>query len=698
MSDFDMTNITTDPNNPDFEGMEETDVVRPTVVTIDDEEEKQNQVDHLCSEFRQAWAEKQPRIQKLTKWRKQIAGESLIPKKDWPIVNASNVAVPLTKTLNNTVYGYLKQTFSAREPFWNVKPLRDNDKDRKMFKVVGKYMNMLAESPYDMNINAKNKTILKTAGGTGTCFTKVVWSRKQWKFKYYDEDMGDFREVERVVHRGPALIPIPEEDVYYRSAWESIEELPWIAHEVHLPRHEVESRAAQGIYKQEAIDEILKWARSDIRQTEQTDLDIRYMDRLNEDIWDLAEFHFFYDVDGDGNWTDLVYTIHVPSGTLVREGYNEFGERMYQPIVFDHKPFQIEGEGVAEMAEGMQDEVNQVHNLRNDNMKVANTVMLAIRTGTGYGPTEPLYTGKIWTLPEPTQDIQPIRLGEVYPSSLQAEQQSVNYAQRVTGMSDIMAGFASQTLGTRDTAQGQQMRAARATGIFNSIVEAAADSYSRIGLLTFYQLVRHKREVIESERKIQRLTNEEIELLNEALDINMEELPTRVRLSIRMTDVEQTFEAKRQNYLSLFQLYSGFIKQQTPIAQQLFSPQGQQIAQQAPELYKYLLRVYVGGAKLMDQIFKFFGVDEESDYIPETKRQEALIDFINVMQDNMSEARNLPNGPAMGMTEQERQMMEEPNVGPQVSGNERGRTGGATGQGAGARATGPGAFPGLSGE
>jgi hypothetical protein len=79
---------------------------------------------------------------------------------------------------------------------------------------------------------------------------------------------------------------------------------------------------------------------------------------------------------------------------------------------------------------------------------------------------EELFPGKI-LINDSDTEIKSLQLGEVYPSSLQAEDKTWQLAAQATGQSEVQRGFGDPTLGQRDTFRGQQMRLASAKGIWN---------------------------------------------------------------------------------------------------------------------------------------------------------------------------------------------------------------------------------------
>lgn len=628
---------------------------------IGDEDELKEVTDRLCREYRKARSGRSEKEATWAKWRRQFEARPSRKRKNYPYPNASNVSPPLSQMIGQDVYAYLKGMYDAVDPPWYIGALREHDQELiKQAEMLTRYFNVISKSRLDLNLSKFKRLFLLEVAVMGTCYVKVPWVAQPWHFK--SEENGVETTVNAMLHDGPALITIPVEDVVYPENWTDIQTMPWITHDISKAEYELDDLAARGIYDAEAVEKV-KAAGSRRPQTERTETE----DEINQSSPDregeyiLSEFYFYYDADGDGVHEDLVFTVHVPSGTVLRQDYNRFGYRMMSAGNFIARIYSLEGRGSGQTTEYQQDEIEGIHNTRNDNMKFSNMRMLAVRRG-ALRENEALSPGKIFQVDNPKEDINPIQLGEVYPSSLAAENQTVQYARESSGISSVMSGFADQTLGSRDTYRGQALRAQTGTGLFNTIADGLNECFSEIGMMIFFQMVHHRDRLIANEEKMRRLSPEEIELLRQALNMDVKDIPSKLSFTIRTSNVDETYEAKRQNILSLTQLYSQFAEQQTPLAMMLFGPQGAMMQQQAPDAYKYLLSIYVGSTQLMSEVFKFMGEDNPMQFVPDTKKQKFLLDMMNRMTNQMvnrlesvsSGVQNMgPPPPMEGLSEEE---------------------------------------------
>ena len=605
---------------------------------VKDEKKIKEIIEWLQQSVNDAEAERDAKYVKLEKHRRQRQGENRRQRKDNPYPNSSNVTVPLSLIIGQNTYGVLKGTFGGRQPFWRVRAIKNDEADRSDMAVLEKYYHIMAESPFDLALRRRNRTILYETGTLGTCMVKVPWTKRQWSFKR--DEGGVARQVSSVIHNGPELVPIPYENTVYPSGYETVQELPWFDHIVVLLKHQMEERSKRGIY--DVDDVVMAAARTTPRSRVVTEADIQDEDISKVEEWDLHEIYFYYDVEGDGLYEDIIFTVHFETGTLLRQQYNNIGWRPFEPIGYIHVPYSLEGRGTCKTVEMAQDEVDSVHNLRNDNMKLANMRMIAVKRTAGISTRERIGPGKVWQLEDPEHDIKVVQLGEIYPSSVQEERMIVEYAYQSVALPEVMRGFADQTMKSRDTWRGQERRLGQASGIFESISEGISDSYSNIGVLIFMQLVEHRADVIAKENEIGRLSEDEIEALDRVLAIPVDEIPMRINFTVRTTEADETFDAKKDNLLMLGQITTQAQQQLMPIAQLLLGPQGEKLMKEAPAFFQYLNDTFVGNWKLLREVYELAGEEDVENYIPNIKRQEKIQVILNRLVEMSMNSQKLP--------------------------------------------------------
>lgn len=610
----------------EIEVVEEGDgVEKASLLEIFDEETLKTVVSGLKDDYTAAKSEVDARNKKVIKWRKNLEAVASDAPKHHPMKNSSNVTVPVTQMITQSLVAKELATFLARDHLWDIEPVNLDEEELKKDKVIEKYLNLLAKSPFDLNMEEVLVDLCNEVTLVGSAFPETVYSTEAWTVK-----TGDGSGEQTVIwHDGPEVRIIPVERVNYKRGVNKISRLPWISIDTALTEVELRQRASQGIYDPEAVSRILGEKRT---TPDEMDEQRQQADSFDSGettgLYDITEIWFYYDVDGKGVPVDLFFTIHMPTGEVLKQQYNTLGTRFIEAARYIARPGTLTGRGVGQVTESMQDEVTGHHNMRNDNMKIANMRMIAVKRGAGLGGKIDVYPGKVWELDNPREDIAPVQLGDVYPSSLPAEQLAMQYAQRASALSDAQMGFADQTMKSRDSVRGQAMRIEQGDSILAGVMSGLKNTISKIGMHVWMQCIANKERVISKEENAMRLSQEELGILKEMLEMPLSEVPMRMKFMVRTTEADRTYEQQRMNLLSLTQIYAQFAQQTLPLAMQVYSPQGMQLAQQAPEAWQYMARVLTGAGKLTEEIFKFFGLYNSKDYVPDTKKMDDMLDML----------------------------------------------------------------------
>ena len=597
-------------------------------------EKEEEVLGYLLSELEEAKSARAPRVKKWIKWRRQ---REAIPESipaEHALSNASRIEPPLTQIHAQTAYAKVKGYYDTGKPwFWQSKSASDDPEDHLDAKLLTKYLGLLANSQMDLNLDKVKRIVSDEATFMGLLMVKVVWDTLEWKFKSDEGPEGVASTQVMTFHDGPSIIPISQEDIYYPPFWDEIQRMPWVAHELHMPLHEFENKVAQGMYDEPKDRagrpiEVKNWLREDFTESEQESQKIRGFTPMGPKVIDLMEFHFFWDIDDDDTWEDLIFTIHTGSRTIVRKTYNGIAAREFEAFGYIPRSFELESRGVGQICEGLQDEASGTHRLRNDGMKLATIKMLAIRRAVLRENKNTIYQGKVWVTENPKEDMQAFSMGEVPPSSLQSENLVWSLAAQAVGVSSPDRGFADPTLGTRDTFRGQEMRMQQSQGIMQTTIESTSESWSRVGMLVVFQLVRNKARVIWNERQLKRLSEEEISRLENILSIPINEVPRRFKFEIYTTDIEHSYEAKRDTLMKLLEVTMQAQPQLIQLSQAVFGPQGMQLRQQAPDAWAQLLEVYVGSVNMLKESFVFADFDDTENYIQDVSKWDKLIQIL----------------------------------------------------------------------
>jgi hypothetical protein len=588
------------------------------------------------------------KLEKVLKWRRQVeAVPEMRLRNINPLKNPSNVVPPLMQTYHQSLSAWITNYF-ATQPFLSVRSLKDDDQARLDATFLTKYLNILADSPSDLNLAPVKRMIADETALVGRCFVKVVWTRDSWAYKRsgVTDDTGSTANetVEMVYHEGPEVVVVRPEEAVFSSQWNNLYDLPMITHLYRLPRHELEALGARGIFDQEEVETVLKEAQTSLPNHQTTLMrDEGVNPAYVDDFFEIAEVWFYDDHDGDGIAEEYVWSIDLNTGCVLRADFNQLGSRMFETFRWIAHTYDLDGRGVGQALEGLQDEASTVHNIRNDSMKIVNMRMLQMPASVLKANSEELYPGKIWTN-DTNMPIQPLQLGEVYPSSLEAEDRTWNLAAQATAFSEVQRGFSDQTLKSRDTWRGQELRMGQSQGITTTIADGMRETWNRVTLLILLQLIAHKDEVLAREALIGRLTADEQSQLALLLALDPKDVPMKFAFVANTIDGDRTQAAQMQGLQLVSGMYQQWVMGATPGVQMLFGPQGQMMRTQSPELFDFMLKNIVGSTKLLEKIMTLAGIDDAGSYLPNTGVWEYLIQMNEMMKEQQLQTLEAQTG------------------------------------------------------
>jgi len=169
---------------------------------------------------------------------------------------------------------------------------------------------------------------------------------------------------------------------------------------------------------------------------------------------ELIEFHGKYDIDGDGRMEDIIATFSKKHKVLlaVRETDLLHGKKPFAEIKMFPIPGRFESQGVCEIVQHLQQELNDIHNMRIDNGTITNATMFWYDPNSDIDP-EIHRPGPGVGFPAGPNQIGILQTGDVKFSSFREEELVRRLIQDRIGVSDFAIGN-DVTAGQNKTATG----------------------------------------------------------------------------------------------------------------------------------------------------------------------------------------------------------------------------------------------------
>lgn len=539
---------------------------------------------------------------------------------------------PITASAGNVAYGHVKNYFNGRDKFWDTKAHGTGKDVEKMAEVLEDYLNMLADSPTDLNLRAKNNVIISDQVFLGCKYVKIFWDETQMTYRFQNV-VGETIEKTYIKHFGPALMPLDTRDTVYPPGFDSVDEAPWFAHRVRVSKTEYKRMFDTGVIKNyeasEGEEEIFKEPSDAVVHPDVVEESERRGEVIDtSDMADFFEvFTYFEAVNEDGSGTgavcDYVVWYSQTDDKILRVEPNFLGQRPIVPIYYFKIPGSLGGLGVGHFTAGAQRDAEFWNNVRQQNAKFAVNKTFWARLGTVNDRIR-VSPGKVHFYNGGQEDIpQEMAVRDVPGSSMEFEDRSFRYSQIGSGISSIMGGMADPTLKSRDTFAGQSFRYKQGMGILGAVMEEAEYGFSQMAIVLLKFLILNAEKVMQYERSVNRWTEDKLALLEQALKMDIEMVPVALKMSIKTTDLEQTGEALRQNYLLVSQLTEQFSDKILNLYMTMANPQV------PPQIIPVIEQIIVSKAEMLQKILEDLSITDKDHIVPDVRLLAMKLDMRN---------------------------------------------------------------------
>lgn len=640
------------------------------------EENVKELVGYLASEIKdvEGGEENSAFFERVNVWRRQREARPEKKTATYPWPGAANTCPPLAAIKTNGVYAKAKGAFT-RKPLWSV-VMENADQAR----ALENYFNAASESDRHFGMKAKMDETLYDWASIGTEFIALPWVVDEVTFKKSVSPGVAPQEVTRQSRNSVAFMPQKIENVVTRAMWADIQRSPWIAVKYQRYMHELRLRERQGIYTNVDLvvgNEAKELPENISKEYERGGLSPN-LDKAK--VFNVYEVYCKWDINKDGAEVELILTIELESRTCLRIEYNPIGLRPIARMPYLDTTGTIYGIGIGWMMENLQEVVTTLHNMGLNSLHLAHLPILAAKRGSGLGPNEILKPLKLLFGDNPREDFYPFMFPDVSANCFMAERLEKDYADQYSSATDYSLGHESRLVGTKATMGGTMFLANQSQTVLTAIMERVEQSFSEIGTIMFYQLVANK-ELVD----FNLVSEADREPLKAVLDTPIEKIPEVLAFKVKMTDVDKTENAKRQNLMAFMQMYTMYGDKMM----QYLMMASQQQQQVPPQVQEFLATMAVGSTRLMEKMLEFIGERDGDDYLPFMKDTEFMLEQMDIMRETqLKEAKSAAGtgfgGGAAGMGN-----VEEPGV-PQGVQGAGGIPGGGGGPAAGAGGGGPG--------
>lgn len=517
-------------------------------------------------------------------WREVLRMYEGVPKeeaKNWPIENAPNTEITLGAIASDTLYASLIDLIFTVSPTVTIRPTGPQGGDAA--KAMQRFVNWVTDNEADMRKACEHTLLDDVQLGTGVYY--IPWVDQMKK-----------TDVHRVLRRGPKIFSIPPEDFLVPGGVESdLQTAQWCAMRRWLTEGELRLQGRQLGWDLEGVSAAAStgWVRHRRERMGHS----YTSGQKQSGLYEILDVYCYFDVDDDGIEEDLLVTWDRTSRKILKLRFNPYEKRPFEPVRYQLRSHMFYGIGVLEMLRSFQAEVTRTHNERVLNMLLANSRIWLARDG-AIDDTLRIWPGKVIHTRDPTGDILPFPMADVYPSSAQAEAVTIGLAQQRTGVSEA-ASLPGRAMGGRTPGITAMTAMQASNRRFTPPFDAA-----RIGTANAVKhcIVRYQERLLAGdvvvEDHIRRIMGEDAELILETLRDTTFDEGMVVEMTASSSSINR--EAERQSAMMLLNILSGYYQRTLELAMLSANPQippevketAQKISKAASEVVEKVVRTF----------------------------------------------------------------------------------------------------------
>lgn len=546
--------------------------------------------------------------------------------KRFPYENSANYTLPVTAMDADPLIARFVTTLHTPSNLWTVQAL--NEKWVDIAKPMQDYLEYLDQTRlkmYDVNYRAMLDFVK-----LGTTIYKHGWTFERRMKQTYDPQTGKLQRREDILS-APFVDHVPLQNFLIPPEASQIQPddpggASWVAEKFYLRQPQFLARAEgqepflpnydpaevaivqNFVNSQQTADPVLdkKFLLDDYQPS--------YLRRI--ELW---EVHARYDTTGLGTVDDIVVVFHLPSRRMLRAIVN--------PYAHNARPYSVAryfrgdgfyGIGLCEQTEMFQTLMSDLLNSQVDNVRLANSPMIAVKQGANVVPGEPIYLLKMWLLDNPSTDIREFKFTDAYNSLPQLESIVGNWRVQRDGFDDLQRGspadLPSRTPATSMLSLLQQGN--RRFDLSLKDLRACLDDVGRRLLQNMQQFLSNPVENPEAPTQLRMIVSVLGQpggsYVTQTLSLPLEDIQHGLAASITATSGTVNKEVEKQGFLSLVQLQAQLSQQYMQLAQIISNPQVQQVA---PLVAKTAEQIFVGFSELQRRLLEQFDIRNPEDIL-----------------------------------------------------------------------------------
>jgi len=341
-----------------------------------------------------------------------------------PRENAPNIEITVCALACDVISAQIIDLYFQVTPTLTVKPRASDDQLRQCFQM---FLDWMVGSRIKLRAAVDNYTLDDVQLGSAVYYCP-------WKENIRKTD------TIKVTDAGPVMLSWPIEDFFIpANPATNVQDMRWVSLRMWLTRSDLELRKNRDGWRLN-LDAIHPATKVDPVRQRRLELSAQQGSdnaTLKGELYEVMMTWCLRDVDDDFVEEDVTIAWERASGYVFKGAFNEYDSR---PIVLGqyqqraHLPLGI---GVNEMGENYENEITDIHAQRTDNMFLANNRAWGAVDAIADTLTA-IWPGKVVSVSQ-KDDVFPLQMSDIYPSSEEAEKISMSLFERRVGMTELSA-------------------------------------------------------------------------------------------------------------------------------------------------------------------------------------------------------------------------------------------------------------------
>ena len=570
-------------------------------------------------------------IEKLSKWDRQYHSKK--KDKSSPYPGAANTGIPISRSGADAIHvRTIDRIFNQFKIFLirakkanlvNVAPLLEDALDwwRKYSRLKQKLLSPLLEA---------------IISGTGIVY--IPWRTKKRSVTRYatpeevaDKTQDTFKlpggrsgiKALQSQYEGPDIEGIPRKDFVISAEAKTIDTAHMVGFRTYLRRPDVELKVKQGLWYKSALDKLKVPDDYDEAEKEKVENEGKELKTEFKEPFEIWNLWFRYDVDEDGEPDDITIEYHHESKAILRCIYNPFFNGFRPFVAFKGFPrkYSFDGEGVCEILEPLQEEIDTVHNQRLDRMTQINNPIVLVREDSGLTDFK-RSPGKVTIVDgEIDRMIQVVPEPGIYPGTFNEEAMLVRYAQEAIGITPQVLG---QPTSERPVARETMALLQEANKKFLYVSDNGLDGVAEIGWKVLEEIAQHSPTYTYYQETEGKLEQKTVEFPSEYLRDGLE-------LELTASKEMMSTEMRREVNLTIYQLLSDAATKLFGMVQAITS------GQMPTVMVEYVLKWANVTETLLERVLKDFNQPDSKSLVVDTPDPQKIMEAIKEAQQKMQQ-------------------------------------------------------------